>query len=273
MKNKATTNELKNIAFQIRYDVLSMLNKAGSGHLGASLGLADVFTVLYFNIMKNDPQNPNFEMRDKLILSIGHAAPVLYATLANRGYFDREELWSLRKINSRLQGHPSYTSGLPGIETASGSLGQGLSIAAGMALSDKIDNIKTRKIYCICGDGEMQEGQVWEALMSISHHKLNNVILIIDKNGVQIDGKTSQVMNIDPLADKIVSFGWNVNIVDGNNIQDLLSVFNELVYDRPNAIIASTVMGKGVSEIEGDYNWHGKAPNSDEYHRFIAQLY
>jgi len=249
-----------------------MLYKAGSGHLGGSLGLADVFTVLYFSVMNHDPENPQYNYRDKLVLSIGHVAPVLYASLANCGYFEREELWTLRKINSRLQGHPSYCSGLPGIETASGSLGQGLSIAAGMALSDKIDNI-SRKVFCICGDGEMQEGQVWEAAMSIAHHNLNNVILIIDKNGVQIDGLTNQVMNIDPLSDKLQSFGWNVVQTDGNNISELLNTFESLNFNKPNAIIAKTVMGKGVPEIEGDYNWHGKAPDEEQYKRFISQLY
>ncbi|MFQ3579423.1 MAG: transketolase [Bacteroidales bacterium] len=263
---------LKDKARTIRYDILTMLYHAGSGHLGGSLGLADVFTVLYFSVLNHDPKNPNWEKRDKLILSNGHVAPVLYATLANCGYFDKQELLSLRKLGSRLQGNASFCVGLPGIETASGSLGQGLSIAAGMAIADKIDN-KNRKIYCICGDGEMQEGQVWEAIMAISHHKLKNVVLIIDKNNVQIDGFTKDVMNIDPLDDKLKSFGWSVHRVNGHDFQDLLKVFGALDNDYPNVILAETVMGKGVPEIEGDYNWHGKAPDCDQYHRFINQLY
>lgn len=263
--------QYKNIAKSIRIDIIKSLSIAGSGHLGGSLGLADVFTVLYFNVLNHNPQNPLAIDRDKLVLSIGHVAPVLYTTLAHAGYFPIEELQSLRKINSRLQGHPSLSSNLPGIETSSGSLGQGLSISVGMALADKIDKVE-RKIVCISGDGELQEGQIWEAAMSASHHDLNNIILIIDKNNVQIDGRTSDVMNIDPLYEKWEAFGWNVSECNGNDIEDLVFVFENLNKTKPNVVIAHTKMGKGVLDIEGDYKWHGKTPNHEECEKFLDQL-
>lgn len=259
-------------AKNIRRNIILSLTAAGSGHIGGSLGLADVFAVLYFTVMKHDPKNPKLLDRDKLILSIGHVAPVHYATLAEAGYFPESELLTLRKMGSRLQGHPSFSVGLPGIETASGSLGQGLSIAVGMALADKLDSI-IRNIYCICGDGELQEGQIWEAAMSASHHKLNRITLIVDRNNVQIDGKTNDVMNVDPLLQKFEAFGWNVIECDGNNIKELISSFAARVSDKPNVILAKTVMGKGVPEIEGDYSWHGKAPDDTKCERFLKQLY
>jgi transketolase len=263
--------ELREIAKSIRKDIIKSLSNAGSGHLGGSLGLADVFTVLYFSIMNHDPENPFMKNRDKLVLSIGHVAPVLYTTLAHTGYFPVEELYDLRKINGRLQGHPSLVSGLPGLETSSGSLGQGLSIAVGMALTDKIDGIE-RKIICINGDGELQEGQIWEAAMSASHFELNNLISVIDRNYVQIDGETSSVMNIEPLYEKWEAFGWNVSECDGNNIEDLLFIFENLHKNKPNVIIANTKMGKGIPDIEGDYNWHGKVPDKTECKKFLDQL-
>jgi len=265
-------DNLKYIARSIRTDIIKSLTNAGSGHLGGSLGLTDVFTVLYFKILNHDPSDPDMPERAKVILSIGHVAPVLYATLAHAGYFNTEELGTLRKINSRLQGHPALRSKLPGIETSSGSLGQGLSIAVGMALADKIDGID-RKIICINGDGELQEGQIWEAAMSASHHSLNNIISIVDRNNVQIDGKTSEVMDINPLRDKWEAFGWHVSECDGNDIEDLIFVFENLNKTKPNVIIANTKMGKGIPEIEGDYTWHGKAPNTEESKRFLNQLY
>jgi transketolase len=263
---------LETIAKKVRFDIISSLTMAGSGHLGSSLGLADIFTVLYFNIMQHDPKNPSNPDRDKLVLSIGHVAPVLYASLANAGYFPVEELSRLRQLNSMLQGHPSLNAKVPGLETSSGSLGQGLSIAVGMALADKIDE-KERSIFCVLGDGELQEGQVWEAAMSASHHKLNSIVAIVDRNNVQIDGKTKSVMDINPLSDKWEAFGWNVLECDGNNIDDLLFIFSSRNKNKPNVIIANTIMGKGVPEIEGDYTWHGKAPNSKECQRFLAGLY
>lgn len=259
-------------ARNIRKNIILSLTAAGSGHAGGSLGLADVFAVLYFSVMNHDPQNPQLSERDKLILSIGHVAPVHYAALAEAGYFPESELLTLRKMGSRLQGHPSFSVGLPGIETASGSLGQGLSIAVGMALADRLDKVN-RNIYCICGDGELQEGQIWEAAMSASHHNLNCITLIVDKNNVQIDGRTSDVMNIDPLKEKFEAFGWNVLECDGNDIMELIPAFDNRVDNKPNVIIAKTIMGKGIPEIEGDYSWHGKAPNLEQSKRFVDQLY
>ena len=259
-------------AKNIRKNIILSLTAACSGHIGGSLGLADVFAVLYFAIMKHDPKNPEMTDRDKLVLSIGHVAPVHYAALAEAGYFPESELLSLRKIGSRLQGHPSFSVGLPGIETASGSLGQGLSIAVGMALADKLDIIE-RSIFCICGDGELQEGQIWEAAMSASHHKLNRITLVVDRNFVQIDGSTDDVMDINPLMQKFEAFGWNVIECDGNNVIELISSFAVRASDKPNVIIAKTVMGKGVPEIEGDYGWHGKAPDAEHCERFLKQLY
>jgi transketolase len=263
---------IKSEAYNIRKNTILSLTAAGSGHIGGSLGLADVFAVLYFAVMKHDPENPKLVDRDKLILSIGHVAPVHYATLVEAGYFPESELLTLRKMGSRLQGHPSFSVGLPGIETASGSLGQGLSIAVGMALADKLDMID-RNIFCICGDGELQEGQIWEAAMSASHHKLNRITLVVDRNFVQIDGKTDEVMDVDPLLQKFEAFGWNVLECDGNNVNELISSFAARVCDKPNVIIAKTVMGKGVPEIEGDYGWHGKAPDDTQCERFLKQLY
>jgi transketolase len=262
---------LQETARKNRELIITSLTHAGSGHLGGSLGLADIFTVLYFEVLYQDPQNAKMKNRDKLVLSAGHVAPVLYSSLAMSGYFPIEELKTLRKINSRLQGHPSLTAGVPGLETSSGSLGQGLSISVGMALADKIDDIE-RNIYCVCGDGELQEGQIWEAAMSASHHQLNNITLIVDRNNVQIDGKTSDVMELNPLRERFIAFGWNVLECDGNNIEDLLFVFQNRNQSKPNVILAHTVMGKGVAEIEGDYHWHGKVPNEDECKRFLEQL-
>lgn len=259
-------------AKNIRRNIILSLTAAGSGHIGGSLGLADVFAVLYFSVMKHNPNNPQMPERDKLILSIGHVAPVHYASLAEAGYFPELELLTLRKMGSRLQGHPSFSVGLPGIETASGSLGQGLSIGVGMALADKLDSIN-RNIYCICGDGELQEGQIWEAAMSAAHHNLNRITLVVDRNYVQIDGKTNDVMNVDPLMQKFDAFGWNVIECDGNNVKELISSFAARVCDKPNVIIAKTIMGKGVPEIEGDYSWHGKAPDYKQSERFLEKLY
>lgn len=264
-------NELQQIAKSIRRDILISINNAGSGHTGGSLGMADIFTYLYFKYLKHNPSQPKMTDRDKLVLSAGHIAPVLYASLAQAGYFSVHELLTLRKIGSRLQGHPSLNSEIPGLETSSGSLGQGISIAVGMAIADKIDNL-TRKIVCICGDGELQEGQIWEAAMSASHHELNSLICIVDKNKVQIDGFTNKVMNIEPLDKKWESFGWNVSKCNGNDFYSIDKCFANLKMDKPNVIIASTKMGCGVSEIENDYNWHGKAPNNEECQRFLKQL-
>ena len=263
--------DLQEISRNIRRDIIDSLCEAGSGHIGGSLDLADIFTVLYFHTMNHNPQNPQMPSRDKLVLSIGHAAPVLYATLANAGYFPKEELKSLRKIGGRLQGHPSFAAKLQGIESASGSLGQGLSICVGMALSDKIDGC-SRKIFCVCGDGEIQEGEVWEAAMSAAHHKLSNIIAIVDRNRLQIDGPNDEVMQLEPLRDKWQSFGWSVYECNDNDIEELAKTFDGMSGDKPKVLIANTTMGKGVSQIEGKFQWHGKAPNATERDEFLHQL-
>jgi len=268
------TDKLKSIAKNIRKDVLTSITEAGSGHTGGSLGLADVFTVLYFDILNHNPKNPQWQDRDRLILSIGHVAPVLYASLANAGYFNRDELLTLRKLGSRLQGHPGKDHGLPGIELSAGSLGQGLSVSVGLALSAKIDK-KSWKVYTILGDGELQEGSVWEAAMSASHHKLNNLIALVDRINLQIDGPTKKVMDIEPLNEKWKSFGWNVLTCDGNNISELINTYKQAqtCKNKPTVIIAKTVMGKGVPQIENNHNWHGKAPTKNELKLFIKNLY
>ncbi len=273
MEKRSSLKELKIIANKIRKDVIWSLAAAGSGHLGGSLGLADVFTVLYFNEMKHNPANPDWPERDRLVLSIGHVAPVLYAALANAGYFEREELLTLRKLGSRLQGHPGRDHHLPGLELSAGSLGQGLSVAVGMALADKMDN-NHRRVFAVLGDGELQEGSVWEAAMSAAHHRLDNLLAIVDRNRVQIDGKVSDVMEIEPLANKWKSFGWNVTECDGNSIPELLEAFAKARNWRgkPTVIIAHTLMSKGIPEIEGDYRWHGKAPSAEDAARFVAIL-
>jgi len=273
MKKTKNIKELKKISAKIRKDILISINAAGSGHTGGSLGLADVFTVLYFNVMNHDPKNPKWKDRDRLVLSIGHVAPVHYATLARAGYFPLEELKTLRKLGSRLQGHPGKDHGLPGLELSSGSLGQGLSIAVGMALSAKIDK-KDWQVFSIHGDGELQEGSIWEAAMSASHHKLDNITAIVDRNHVQIDGRTSDIMELEFLDEKWKSFGWNVLKCDGHNHEELISVLIEAkkYKGKPSVIIAETIMGKGVKSIENNYKWHGRAPSNEELKDFILQL-
>jgi transketolase len=275
MKNKkiTSTEELKKISKEIRKDIIRSLAQAGSGHTGASLGLADVFTALYFNIMNHDSDNPKWEDRDRLILSIGHVAPLLYTTLAYAGYFDKAELMTLRKINSRLQGHPDKNKGVPGIELSAGSLGQGLSVAVGMALSGKLDN-KSWRVFSINGDGEMQEGSIWEAAMSAAFYKLDNLTALIDRNHCQIDGKTYKVMEIEPLEDKWKAFGWNVIKCNGNNHSEIINAYDKAINykGKPSVIIAETLMGKGVKSIEDNYKWHGKVPLKEQVNDFIRQI-
>lgn len=265
--------ELKSIALKIRVDIIRSLAESGSGHTGGSLGLTDIFTALYFNFLRINPNDPTWVDRDRLILSIGHVAPVFYATLAHAGFFPVEELVTLRKIGSRLQGHPGREHGLPGIELSAGSLGQGLSVAVGIALSGKMDN-KNWRVFSIHGDGELQEGSIWEAAMSAAHYKLDNLIAVVDRNGVQIDGSTSEVMEIEPLAEKWKAFGWAVFECDGHDFADILGTFEKasMITDKPAVIIAHTIMGKGVKEIEGNYKWHGKPPTKEEAKRFIEEL-
>jgi len=264
---------LKEIAAKIRVHIVRSLTEAGSGHLGGSLGLADIFTYLYFNVMTYNPNKPEWKGRDRLILSIGHVAPVLYATLSEAGFFDDSELLTLRKLGSRLQGHPGKDKGLPGIEVSSGSLGQGLSIGVGLALSYKYDKM-ANKTFVIMGDGELQEGSVWEAAMSAAHYKLDNLIAIVDRNNKQIDGDTSDVMNIEPLQKKWEAFGWHVLTCNGNDFKSIHSTFKKLhkVSQKPHLIIANTYMGKGIRSIENDYRWHGKVPSKEQAENFIKEL-
>jgi len=260
-------------ALFIRKSIIQSLAAAGSGHLGGSLGLADVFTTLYFSVLHHDPEQPHWEDRDRMILSIGHVAPVLYATLAHAGYFPVSELMTLRKLGSRLQGHPGRDHGLPGIELSAGSLGQGLAVSLGLAMAAKLDQ-KKWKVYCILGDGELQEGSVWEAAMAASHHGADSLVAIIDRNGLQIDGRTEEVMGLEPLSKKWESFGWRVFECDGHDHSQLMNVFEAIrqVSGQPSVLIAHTVMGKGVPSIEGNYRWHGKAPSPEQAVDFIKQL-
>ncbi|MCF8345491.1 MAG: transketolase [Bacteroidales bacterium] len=265
--------ELKSISKQIRRDVLESITRAGSGHTGGSLGLADVMTALYFSVLNHDPKNPDYNDRDRLILSIGHVAPVLYAALARSGYFPVEELKTLRQLDSRLQGHPGRDHGLPGLELSAGSLGQGLSVAVGMALAAKMDK-KSHRVFSIHGDGELQEGSIWEAAMSAGHHKLDNLIAIVDRNEVQIDGKTEEVMGLEPLADKWRSFRWEVFGCDGHDFRDLLTTLQQAkdFKGKPSLVLARTRMGKGVRSIENNHLWHGKAPTSGQLVEFVKEL-
>lgn len=260
---------LEEIAARIRKSVIASLTESKSGHLGGSLGLADIFTALYFSILNHDPNNPGWPGRDRLILSIGHVAPVLYASLAHAGYFPVEELNTLRKLGTRLQGHPGRDHGLPGIELSAGSLGQGLSVAVGMALAAKMDQ-DSHRIYCVNGDGELQEGSIWEAAMAAAHHNLGNLTAIIDRNSLQIDGPTEKVMHLEPLADKWKSFGWNVLECNGHDFISILNAFRNAADSPgvPSVIIAKTIMGKGVPSIENDYRWHGKVPTMDQSSEF-----
>ncbi len=266
-------NNLKNLAIRIRCSVIESLAEAGSGHLGGSLGLADVFTALYFYELRHKPANPVWEGRDRLILSIGHVAPVLYATLAHAGYFSVEELLTLRKLGTRLQGHPGKDKGLPGIEISSGSLGQGLSVGVGLALSYRYDKSSNRT-FVVMGDGELQEGSVWEAAMSAAHYGLDNLVAIVDRNNKQIDGNTTDVMNLEPLKQKWEAFGWHVASCDGNNMQAILQTFDSVreVKGKPKIILAQTLMGKGVKSIEDDYRWHGKVPSKEQGAAFVKEV-
>lgn len=271
--DKLSILELEKKSQNIRIDIIRSLAEAGSGHTGGSLGLADVFTTLYFNILNHNPENPQWDDRDRLILSIGHVAPVLYTSLAHAGYFPKKELLTLRKLGSRLQGHPGRDHYLPGIELSAGSLGQGLSVAVGLALGAKLDNKKWR-VYSINGDGELQEGSVWEAAMSASHYKLDNLTALVDRNGVQIDGKTSDVMEIEPLNEKWRSFGWHVITCDGHNHKEIITAYDQAkkTKGKPSVIIATTIMGKGVKSIENDYKWHGKVPDLSEVEKFVKEI-
>jgi len=265
--------ELKIKATQLRIDIIKMLASAGSGHSGGSLSAADIVACLYFSVMRHNPQNPKWEERDRFVLSKGHACPVLYAALAEAGYFPKEELLTLRKLNSILQGHPDMNK-TPGVEFSSGSLGQGFAAAFGMALGYKLDNNPGR-IFVMLGDGECQEGIVWETAMGASHYKLDNLTAILDYNNLQIDGKVSEIMEIAPIADKFSSFGWTVYEIDGHDIEQILWALSpeRIVPGKPTLIIARTIKGKGVSFMENQVDWHGKAPSPEEAELALKELY
>ncbi len=264
--------KLKEVSSQIRKDIINMISEAGSGHPGGSLSAADILAVLYFKKMNIDPNNPKWEDRDKFILSKGHAAPVLYSTLARRGYFASDELIKLRQIDSMLQGHPDM-KGTPGVEMSTGSLGQGFSSSIGMALAAKLDNKKSR-IYVLLGDGELNEGIVWEAAMSAAHYKLDNLTTILDFNGLQIDGTNEEVMGIKPIDEKFKSFGWNVIEIDGHSFDEIINSLNEAekIEGKPTIIIAKTIKGKGVSFMENEVGWHGNAPKAEERDIALKEL-
>ena len=265
-------SKLKELAREIRTTVLKSVHAAGCGHPGGSLSAADIMTVLYFEEMNIDPKNPDMENRDRFVLSKGHAAPVLYATLAERGYFDKEDVLTLRKIGGKFQGHPCRDK-VPGVEMSTGSLGQGISVATGMALCDKMDN-KDRRVYALLGDGEIQEGIVWEAAMSAGHYKLANLTAIVDWNGLQIDGKNDDVMTVKPIDEKFKAFGWDVIMIDGHDfdqIKDALRQAREQK-EKPTAIIAKTHKGKGVSFMEDQAGWHGKAPNDEQLAQALEEI-
>ncbi len=260
-------HELKDLELKantIREDIIGMLVEAGSGHSAGPLGMADVFTALFFNVLKIDPKNPKWEERDRVVLSNGHICPVMYATMANAGFFPREELKTLRKLGTRLQGHP-HRSALPGLETTSGPLGSGISQASGMALGLRLDG-KTNWVYCLTSDGEHDEGNTWEAVMLAGKYKLANLTVIIDRNNIQIDGFTENIMPLSPLKDKYEAFGWFVIEADGHNIQAIIDACNlaKTIENKPVCIIAHTIPGKGVDFMENDYRWHGSPPGSQD---------
>ena len=270
--NQDKLQSLKAFARNVRLGVVEEVFRASSGHPGGSLSVADILTYLYCEEMRIDPANPNWEDRDRFVLSKGHTSPALYATLAHRGFFPVEELASFRRIDSRLQGHPDKKK-TPGVDMTTGSLGMGISAACGMALSAKISD-KDYRVYCALGDGESQEGQVWEAAMFAAHYKLDNLCLVIDHNGLQIDGKVTEVMNPTPYDTKFAAFGWNVLTVNGHDFEELEAAFAQAkaCKGKPTVIIAMTVKGKGVSFMEDQAGWHGKAPSADEYEQAVREL-
>ncbi|MEZ4114394.1 MAG: transketolase [Candidatus Paceibacterota bacterium] len=264
--------ELMLKANDIRQSIVDMLEDAGSGHTAGPLGMTDIFTAFYFHILNHDPKHPEWSDRDRLILSNGHIVPVRYATMAHAGYFPVKELATLRKFGSRLQGHPEREK-LPGLETTSGPLGSGLSQAAGMALAARMDG-KKFKVYCFMSDGEMDAGNIWEGAMFAGANKLSNLIGVIDRNNIQINGMTENVMPLEPLADKWRAFGWHVLEVDGHNMEAIVDAVSEAhaIFEKPTIIIAHTIPGKGIKEIEFDYEWHGKPPNKEEETKFLKEL-
>ena len=273
MGTKMTLKNLELTADNIRESIIRMLEAAGSGHSAGPLGLADIFTALYFEILKHNPKNPDWKERDILVLSNGHCTPVRYATMAEAGYFDKKELLTLRKLGSRLQGHPERTR-LPGLETTSGPLGSGLSQACGMALALRMDKATHRWIYVVMGDGEQDEGNNWEAAMLASKYKLHNIIAITDRNNIQIDGLTEAVMPLEDIKAKWEAFGWHVLEIDGNNIEEVIDAcaMGRAIVEKPTMIIAHTIPGKGVDFMEYDFRWHGVPPDHDQAKTALKEL-
>jgi len=267
-----STTDLKSLTRDMRVDIIRMIEAAGNGHPGGSLSVIDILTVLYWKFLKHDPKNPDWADRDRFILSKGHACPALYAVMAKRGYFPHELLLTLRKLGSPLQGHPDRMR-LPGIEFSTGSLGQGLSVGVGMAVAAKMDS-KSWKTYVVLGDGEMQEGQNWEAFMSAPKWKLDNLVMILDHNNGQIDGTVEQVMNIEPVADKLRAFNWNVQLIDGHDLDAIEKALANAqnAGGKPHAIIAKTIKGKGVSFMENNIAWHGNAPKKEDADKAVKEI-
>lgn len=269
---ESEVERLKSIARQIRIDILTMLVESASGHTGGSLSATDVLTVLYFHKMRYDSKNPKWEDRDKFVLSKGHAAPALYAVLGRAGYFSTDHFRTLRRVGSILRGHPN-SAVTPGVEVCTGSLGQGLSQANGLAIAARLDK-RPARVYVMLGDGEIDEGQVWEAAMTSAHYKIDNLCAILDNNGLQIDGTNKEVMNIDPVTEKWKAFGWHVIEINGHEIKEIIDALNEAekIKGKPTIIIAHTVKGKGVSFMENKVEYHGVAPTKDEYARAMKEL-
>lgn len=268
----AEITELEKRVEAIRETIITMLVAAGSGHTAGPLGMADIFAAFYFHILKHDPKNPEWDERDRLILSNGHIAPVRYAAMAHAGYFPIAECQTLRKFGSRLQGHPEHLL-LPGLETTSGPLGEGLPQAAGMAYAFRMDG-KHNKVYVVMGDGEQDEGIIWEAVMWVGKQKLSNLVAVIDRNNIQIDGMTEDVMPLESLRAKYEAFNWHVIETNGNDIRAFIAAVDEAnaIHEKPVVIIAHTIPGKGVPEIEFDYHWHGKPPTKEEGRRFLKEI-
>lgn len=272
MKKSLEIRELKDIAQTIRVDIIKMLTESQSGHPGGSLSSVEILTTLYFYEMNIDPLDCRNLDRDRFVLSKGHAAPVLYSTLSRRGYFDPSNLLELRKLGSMLQGHPNMND-TPGVDMSTGSLGQGISAAVGMALAGKLDN-KNYRVYTLLGDGELAEGQVWEASMAAAHYKLDNLTAFVDLNGLQIDGATSEVMSSDPVGEKFTAFGWNVLEIDGHSFEQIIEAIDKAKQTRgkPTMIVCKTVKGKGVSFMENEAAWHGTAPSADQCEKAVKEL-
>ena len=269
MKDK---RELEKISKEVRRGIIEEVYRAESGHPGGSLSIADILTVLYFNVLNIDPTNSKWEDRDRFVLSKGHCSPALYSILANRGYFDKELLKTFRNLESNLQGHPDMNK-VPGVDMTTGSLGQGLSVANGMAIAGKLNN-KQYRVYCLLGDGEIEEGQVWEAAMTANKYKLDNLCVIVDNNNLQIDGTIEEVMSSYPIDEKFKSFGFQIINIDGHNIQEIIDAFDvaKNVKGKPTCIIAKTIKGKGVSFMENKAEWHGKAPTEEQYNLAMKEL-